>query len=195
MVKITGLKTLLQGAVVAFALVAGPAHAVPVTPALDSSSAESDSYSFGLLEGANESDTGINLTPKSAFIDAWLTGSGSLTIPTFTNPFKPGATGLFDLLFGPELPASSVEVQWGSAYADLSDRLDHDEMIPYSMAMGGSGSASEDLVFSWNLGTKQVALSAHLAAVPAPAGVILLLTALGGIVTLRRRGTQLPAAA
>ena len=197
MLGITGLKHIVQGAAVALALSALPAQAASVTPTVTATSAYANSYSFGALTSNNTSDTTINLASKSAYIDAFLTGMGSLTIPTYANPFRPGAIGLFDLLDRPgasPLPPNSVIVEWGSATADLSDLNDHDGSTAYSMGMGGS-SAEEDLVFTWSLGSQTVSLSAILAAVPAPAGLILLLTALGGIAAARRRTPKAPAGA
>lgn len=134
-------------------------------------------------------DTSFNLQDFSAILfDPTIFGTGSLTVETFVDPFASAGIGSANVLLraGTTLSAGSIMAQWGTGPSvDLSSGLAQGLSTDFSFA-----GEVQDLTFTWTNLARVEQLSANVAAVaavPLPAGMLLLGTALGGLGLARRR--------
>ena len=199
--------TLLAATAVAFSALAASAASVGLTVRSDNSgdvqATETDSgnldLNFGPVALANNDytlDTAFDLSMyDSILFDPIINGTGSLTLKTFVSTAPANGIGAASVLFNVRTPLSSgatIDVKWnGGPTYDLSDQ----QVQLISTAYTDSGEiGSQDLIFSWSGLKNDQQLSANIAstpaAVPVPAGLLLLTTALGGLGVARRRNKK-----
>lgn len=147
------------------------------------------SVDFGAtpLTGANDLEDALNLqdAANEFEIEARIVESGTLSIDTFVDPFIGAGSGSGQVLLsiGEVLPAGSVVVTWGeSAPVDISDGST--KMLT---TFFDSIDDIDTLMVSWSGLSSPEQLSINIAAVPLPAGMLLLGTALAGLGFARRR--------
>ena len=186
------LKTLMKSALVGAVMAVTPvvAGATTVVPTIDNTIAPDVEYDFGTLGNDTYDTAAINLQDALAtLLEMVVTGTGSLTLTTYVDPFIPSGVGAANVLVSifatTPLPVNSVTVQWGAG--DVVDLSGGTQSL-ISTTFSGIGVANgEDLVFSWTGMTGNNQISAQVASVPLPAAGWMLLTALGGLGIARRR--------
>jgi len=136
-------------------------------------------------------DSAFNLRDFDALLfDPRIATSGSLTLTTYVDPFAAFGQGAASLLLrvgAPLADGATVTVQWGAGpLIDLSSQTAQSISTIFTAS---EEAGAQDLVFTWSdlENVQQLSSNITVSAVPLPAGLLLLTTALGGLGLARRR--------
>lgn len=136
-------------------------------------------------------DRAFNLRDYTAILfDPTIFTSGSLTLTTYVDPFAAFGQGAASVLLRVAQPladGATVTVRWGDGDAvDLSSQTAQSISTIFTAA---EEAGAQDLVFTWSglEAVQQLSSNITVSAVPLPAGLLLMTTALGGLGLARRR--------